>query len=329
MLRMSQEYKRIIVARTDRIGDVVLSLPVFASLKKYFPQSELTALVRTYTTDVVSSFESVDNVITYDPDESLIATRQKLKRMDADAIIFLFPRFRISAAAFLARIPVRAGTAYRWYSFLFNKKVREHRKDSVKSEAEYNLALAEALGCEEKVFDTKLNINNEALGRVKNFLSENAIEKYIIVHPGSGGSAFEWGEEKFRELIKSITGRLNLPVIVTGTATEHTLCKKVSSGIPKSINAAGKFSLLEFIALLSEAEVFVSNSTGPIHLAAAVDTPVIGIYPNDKPMTPVRWAPITDKKVILTPSDGSNNLSLISVDEVMWSLYKLMSVKTE
>jgi ADP-heptose:LPS heptosyltransferase len=325
---MQRKFRRIIVSRTDHIGDVVLSLPVFASLKKCFPESHIMALVSNYTADVVRSSPNVDEVITYSVGESIISTMQKLKNANSDAILFLFPRFRLSAAAYLAGIPIKVGTAYRWYSFLFNRKVYEHRKNSVKNEAEYNIALIEMLGCKEKSFDTTLKLNFDALTRINHFLQENNLEKSIVVHPGSGGSAFEWGTDKFRKLVKAIPADLQAKVIVTGTAEEQSLCEDISKGIPEATNVAGKFSLLEFIALLSEAEVFISNSTGPIHLAAAVGTPVIGIYPNKKPMAPVRWAPLTDKKVILTPNDSSDNLSLITVDEVIESARKFISVNS-
>lgn len=318
---------RIVVARTDRIGDVVLSLPVFASLRQSFPDSELVALVREYTADVVSSFHAVDRVVAYDPEESVGTTSRKLKETAADSILLLFPRFKIALAALLAGIPVRVGTAYRWYSFLFNEKVREHRKDSVKSEAEYNLALADKLGCRERILDARIEVKPEALQRAKRFLADNRVDKFIAVHPGSGGSAYEWGEKNFRELTRAVTGNFVLNVLITGTSSEHELCERISKGVPKSFNTAGQFSLLEFIALLSQAEVFISNSTGPLHLASSVGTPVVGIYPNNKPMTPARWAPLTEKKSILTPHDGSDDLSVIQVQEVLESLNKLLPVK--
>ncbi len=327
MLRMLDKPMRIVIARTDRIGDVVLSLPVFASLKKSFPDSQLVALVRDYTADVISSFHAVDRVVTYDPEEPLRTTRRKLREINADAILLLFPRFRIALAALLAGVPVRVGTAYRWYSFLFNEKVHEHRKDSVKSEAEYNLALAEKLGCKKRIFDTRIDVRPEALESAKEFLAGNHVQRFVAIHPGSGGSAYEWGQENFRELTRAVTDNFSLNVLITGTSSEHELCERISKGIPKSLNTAGQLSLLEFIALVSQAELFLSNSTGPLHLAASVGTPVIGIYPNNKPMTPARWAPLTDRKLILTPKDGSDDLSVIRVEEVVESVNKLLPVK--
>ncbi len=313
---MLHDTRRIIISRTDRIGDVVLSLPSFVSLKKCFPACELTAFVRDYTSDVVSSCPDVDRVVTYDPDESIFTTVSKMKRVHADSILILYPRLRLAVAAFLARIPIRVGTAYRWYSFLFNRRVREHRKDSVKSEAEYNLSLVEAIGCNAKALETNLRIDEKGICKAKDFLNRKQIDKFAVVHPGSGGSAADWSPAHFKSLCERITDELQIHVVVTGSKTENDLCASIAEGIPNCVNSAGKFTLVEFIALLSLASLFVSNSTGPIHLAAAAGTPVVGIYPNNKPMTPKRWAPTTDKKTILSPSDGSDDLSKISVEEV-------------
>lgn len=323
---MLSEPRRIIVSRTDRIGDVVLSLPVFASLKECFPQASLTALVRGYTADVASSFPSVDDVTVYEDSDSLLTTIRKLKRLHADTILLLYPRFRLAAAAFLARIPVRVGTAYRWYSFLNNTKVREHRKHSVKSEAEYNLSLAEAIGCKTRILETKLKIDDEAIRKATRFLTQKDVERFVIVHPGSGGSAVDWTPANFRKLCESISRKLKTTVIVTGSDSEREICGDVSEGIENCFAVAGEFSLREFIAFLSLASAFVSNSTGPIHLAASVGTPVVGIYPNAKPMTPVRWAPITDNKIIITPPDGSDDLSLVTTEAVLDSISSVMPV---
>lgn len=324
---MFREFRRIVISRTDSIGDVVLSLPVFASLKKCFPETETIALVTDYTSDIARSSRYVDSVITCGPNDPILSTCKKLRASNADAMLVLFPRFKIAAAGFLARVPMRIGTAYRWYSFLFNKKVYEHRRVSEKNEAEYNLTLLEMIGCREKVFDITLRVSEAALSSVNDFLSRNCLPRFVIVHPGSGGSAFEWGSDNFREVVKNVANTFGLNVVITGGKSEIPLCKKISEGIGNAINTAGRFSILEFIALVSKADLFISNSTGPLHVAAAVGTPVIGLYPNSKPMTPVRWAPLTDKKTIFTPKDGSDNLSSIPVEDVMGSIRKLIPLE--
>lgn len=192
--------RKVVVSRTDRIGDVILSLPVFATLKRCYPQTETFALVRNYTSDVVLSSPHVDQVIPFEPNESVFSTYKKLRKIDAEIMLALFPRFKIAAASFLARIPIRVGTAYRWYSFLFNRRIHEHRKDSVKNEAEYNLALLEALGCKEKSMDITISIDEGACDNISTFLDTNCLSNFVIVHPGSGGRRLIGVGKSFVEL---------------------------------------------------------------------------------------------------------------------------------
>ncbi len=326
---MERDFKKIIVARTDRIGDVVLSLPVFASLKKCLPGVELVAMVRKETSDIVRLFHAVDRILLYQPDDRISSIAGKFRDEAADVILALYPRFRFVAAAALAGIPIRVGTAFRWYSFLFNKKVREHRKDSIKHEAEYNISLAATIGCGQKIMDIDITPEAGSLEKVTDFLSKREIKKFIMVHPGSGGSARAWPESKFRDLVKEISGDLDIDVLVTGTEPERGMCNRIASGNPRAIDVAGQFSLTEFIALLSRADIFISNSTGPIHLSAAVGTPVVGIYPNNKPMSPGRWAPLTERKIILTPKDGSDDVASIPATDVVRSILELTSVRAK
>ena len=322
---MFQDYKKVVVSRTDRIGDVVLSLPVFATIKKCIPGITTYALVSDYALDVAGSSPFIDGVVGCAPRESVFSMYKKLRAIDADAIIVLFPRFRIALASILAGMPLRIGTAYRWYSFLFNCRVHEHRKESLKSEAEYNLSLVRPLGCTEDYLDVRLLVNEESSGYVQEFLDDNCLSRFAVVHPGSGGSAHDWSAENFRSVVKFVSENLGMDVIITGTQNEQAICRRVSEGISNAVNSAGRFSILQLIALISKARVFISNSTGPLHLAASVGTPVVGIYPNRNPMTPVRWAPITLKKIILTPDDGSDEVSRVTIKRVCESVESIIA----
>ncbi len=114
--------KHILVARTDKIGDLLLSLPVFQTLKAAFPQARLTALVSPYAKEIVQNHPSVDAVELLEPQEGLWKLAGRFKTLAPDIFISLYPRPQQVMAAWLAGIPTRIGTAYRWYSFLFNEK---------------------------------------------------------------------------------------------------------------------------------------------------------------------------------------------------------------
>ncbi len=119
--------KHILVARTDKIGDLLLSLPVFQTLKVAFPQTRLTALVSPYAKEIVQNHPAIDGVEVLEPEESLWKLASRFKTLAPDVFIALYPRPQQVMAAWLAGVPTRIGTAYRWYSFFLNQKVRVHR----------------------------------------------------------------------------------------------------------------------------------------------------------------------------------------------------------
>src|SRR5579859_5154757 len=103
------------------MGDLLLSLPVFQTLRKAFPKARLTALVSPYVKEIVQGHPAVDAVETVEKGENLFRLAARFKKLDADAFLALYPRPSQALAAWWAGIPLRIGTAYRWYGFSFNQ----------------------------------------------------------------------------------------------------------------------------------------------------------------------------------------------------------------
>ncbi len=301
-------FQHILVVRTDRIGDVILTLPIVTELRAQFPAANVSLLLREYTRGLADTQRGVDAVLIYDCGgkvKPFFEMLGELRRARIDAVVVAYPRFRIALLLWLAGISVRVGTAYRWYSFLFNARVYEHRKTVTKHEAEYNLSLLHALGC--NVFSpphVELVLTTEDVRvaeETQKTLSITNADRVVILHPGSGGSARNWKPEQFSALAVLLAAK-GLRVIVTGSEAERTL---VESIVKHSNGAASSFistlRLREFAAFIKTAKIFIANSTGPLHLAAVVGTPVIGFYPPLKVMSPKRWGPLTEKKVIFVP----------------------------
>lgn len=300
--------RKILIVRTDRIGDVVLSLPMIAALKSILPQAEVAFLLRSYTRDLAADQPGLDRVLLYDR----VGVRKKFAEMlseirseQFDAVVVTYPTLRLALLAFFARIPWRIGTGYRWYSFLFNKRVYEHRRTAEKHEAEYNLSLLRVFGnVVEKNPSPKLMLlagnDNEAM-EILNEIHVGQGTPFVILHPGSGGSARDWRPELFGKLAARL-GKQGMNVVVTGGPGEENL---VSTVVRCSENTAKPLPrplpLLTLAALIRKAHAFVSNSTGPLHIAAAVGTPVVAFYPPIRQCSPARWGPLTDRKVIFEP----------------------------
>ncbi len=312
---MNNKLKNILIVRTDRIGDVVLSLPLAGIIKKYYPESRITFLVRDYTKDIVSNHPFIDEVLIVSEKENKIDILDNIRNISNkkfDTCIVVNPTFTIALVLFFSGINNRIGTGYRWYSFLFNKRVFEHRKYAEKHELEFNLSMLKEIGINEEINKTNakydLVVDTSALAKVDEILFQENIDvnkKIIIVHPGSGGSSIDLPVSKFKQLVQKLNED-GYQIIITGNKREYEICNELA--ISNRIkNFAGKFNLKELIALISRATLFISNSTGPIHIAAALGKYTVGFYPKIVSCSKERWSPYTNKKIIYEPEINCND----------------------
>ncbi len=306
---------RILLCRTDRLGDVLLALPCVELLKRMYPGCRLSFLLQPYTAPIPALLPSLDNIIELDSRESLEMLAGSLRDQDFDAAVMLYPDQRLARALKAAGIPLRAGIVYRWYSYLFNYRHREHRKLNLRHEAEYNLNLTyaafahegrwEEVLLPENLFPLKLEIPHYALMNVANVLRTQMAEKLIALHPGGSGSAHRWPLPHYCELARRLQDKTGFSLLVTGRKGEMELCQAVAdySG-EETRNLCGRFNLPELAALYQNCSLAITNSTGPLHLARALGTPVLGLFPADKAMSPVRWGPYGLPHNVLTPLAG-------------------------
>ena len=303
--------ENLLIVRTDRIGDVVLSLPLAELVKKHYPACRITFLLKDYTKSLAEGHPFIDNILILDEKKnkiSLIGNIRKIKKNSYDTAVIVYPTFITSLIIFLSGINKRIGTGYRWYSPLFNYKVFEHRKNAQKHELEYNVNLLKYFGIEENVNPANINFNLKIAQRdderVKTILRVKGIDlnkPVIIIHPGSGGSAVDLPLHKFKELIETIDNNLNAEIIITGSKSEMELCHNLF--VPgKTKNLAGLFDLAELKALINYSDIFIANSTGPLHIAAALGKYVIGFYPKIAQCSPKRWGPYSEKSIVFTPN---------------------------
>ncbi len=326
--------KNILIVRTDRIGDVVLSLPMAAIIKKHFPDCKVTFLLRHYTKPLAENNPFIDDVITLKEENGKpsVGKNIALLKIKFDACVVVHPTYAISLILFLSNIKTRIGTGYRWYSFFFNKRIYEHRKYGEKHELEYNVRLLQQLGINERVNEENVSFgispSQTTKEKIKNDLIKFGIDfskKIIIVHPGSGGSAVDLPIEKMKRIVSELSDG-QFEILITGTAAEKELCQSLVFN-RSTINLAGNYNLSELIALIDYSDLMIANSTGPIHIAAALGKNVIGFYPKFTAASPKRWGPYTTKRKIFLPAIDCNNctrsqcerlncMDSISVDEV-------------
>lgn len=292
--------KKIIISRTDAIGDVVLTLPVAGALKKQFPDCELVFLGRNYTREVALLSKHIDKFLSWDEvkDSTESEKINFLKKENADSIIHVFPEQEIAKASAKAKIPNRIGSTGRLYHYRYcNKLVPLSRKNSVLHEAQLNFKLLKPFNGSVEIPSLRdvqkyygLKQEKYAKGGSTKLLDPQKFN--LILHPKSKGSAREWPLKNYSALINLLPEN-RFKIFVTGTEAEGVLIDEfLKENDTKITNLTGKFNLKELTRFIGQADGLVAASTGPLHLAAALGKLAIGIYPPIRPMDPGRWAPI-------------------------------------
>jgi heptosyltransferase-3 len=331
---------RILLSRTDAIGDVILTLPMAGIIKKYLPECKIIFLGKSYTKPVIALSEHVDEFINYDEMSQNAGAESWLKKINADAIIHVFPRKEIAYAARKAGIPMRIGTSHRIYHLITcNKLIALGRKNSELHEAQLNLKLLEPFGITDL---PHLNEIHEYFGFSKIPLLPDSLKKLIdadkfnlIFHPSSNASAREWPLENYFQLIH-LLDRKKFKIFITGQTQENILYNQWRKSLPDFVtDCTGLMTLPELISYIHACDGLIACSTGPLHIAAALNKKVIGLYPPIRPMHTGRWGGLGDqvKNISLNKScvDCKNNpvqchcMNEIQVDEIKQEIEKWTS----
>jgi heptosyltransferase-2 len=308
----------------------------------------VTALVSSYAKEIVQNHPAIDAVELLEREESLWSLIGRLKALKVDVFIALYPRPKQAIAAWMAGIPLRIGTAYRWYSFLLNEKVRVHRSVCDRHEVEYNLDLVKPLGVTPAPEKIQFRLTESDRAFARDLLKEKGIKPkahYVAVHPGHKGSALNWKPERYAQVVGHLCRQKGLKVVITGGPDETQLVSQVTthlSGLTpdqKPVLLIGECTLRQLAAVYEGADCFLSGSTGTLHLAAAVGTPTVSLFCPIPQTTPIRWGPWGNKSTVLMPKNlecpdcrvgacrKHDPMDAISVEEVLAALKKYISKK--
>ncbi|HLT24561.1 MAG TPA: glycosyltransferase family 9 protein [Ignavibacteria bacterium] len=312
--------KNVVISRTDRMGDVILTLPLVSECKRIFNEAKIWFLVSGYSEPLLRNYEGIDELIYIEDYPEKKDLKEFFKEKGIDLIIHAFPRPEISSAAYKAGIKYRVGAGARWYSITYNKRVSQHRSRCEKNEADYNLDLLDAIVDGVK-YDKKYKFRFSDAEVEKFWVHANLYnifsdDKYVIIHPGSGGSAKDLPMDKFAAIAERICELYpEYKIVITGTEAESILADEIMN--EGCINMSGKLTLRELMMLINGCALFLANSTGPIHIAGAMDKEIIGFYPNSKPINATRWGPPGNSASVITPPEGSDEMNKIDVDRVI------------
>jgi heptosyltransferase-3 len=304
MLRNSFAGKTIIVSRTDNIGDVILTLPMLSILKRFIPGVKITFLGKRYTEAILTACSNVDKFLAI---EDILEGKIKFEDLKAEAVVFTYPDKRLARKAKKAGIPLRIGTAHRWFHLLYcNKNVWFSRKNSELHEAQLNLSLLKPIGIEGS-YDLHTLGGSFQLSPTAALSNDHAEwvkdrRFKLICHPKSRGSAREWPTTHYAELCTKLPQDKYI-IFVSGTKEEGELIRKSGfwEKVPDHvIDLTGSMSLGQFLSFIHHCDGLLACSTGPLHMAAALGKPALGLFPPMHPIHAGRWAPLGEKASYVT-----------------------------
>ncbi len=304
----SQQDLRILAVRPDRLGDVILSTPAFEVIKNHYSRCHLTVMIRAEHVPLIQKLPFIDEVMIYDPLGKHAGFRgfrkltQEIREKKFRIAVVLQGNFKIAAAIFFAQVLHRVGPLSKVYSFLFyNRGIRQRRSQVEMHETDYNLQLLRRLGIRisTRSIDTRIHVSDETLQAAKKWLKDAGLrenEDLIAIHPGMGGSALNWPENHYSDLVRALV-KDQKQILVTGGALDFALIERLKSSLgaeaKKVIFYSGPvMAPVDFLAALFQcASVVVAPSTGPLHVAVALGKRVVTFYSPVRVQSAIRWGP--------------------------------------
>ena len=278
--------KRILVINVNWVGDVIFSTPVFRALKSAYPDAKITCLGVPRVKDVLMMCPDVDHVIVYDEKGrhwtpwGKLGLVLQLKREKFDAAFILHRSFTRAFLPYLAGIPVRVGYDTKGRGGLLTQTFAPPMEAVHKSD--YYQGVVEGAGI--KVSDNRctLSPDEQSITETESLLSQRGIsakDDFIIVNTGGNWDLKRWPAENFSRLITELTDEFPFKIVVSGAAKDAGRVDDIirSSG-REVVNLAGSTSLKHLAALMKRARLVISSDSGPMHVASAVGTDVIGIF---------------------------------------------------
>ena len=308
---------RILISRADRIGDLILSTPVFAALREKFPSAWIACLTFCENREIVEGNPHLNEVILYDKKGSEknwlgnLAFARKVARKNFDVAVHLHSTNRMHWVTWLAGIPVRIGYR-RKCGWALTHGFADLKKEGLRHEAEYNFDLLGLLGLERPSrLETFFPVSSRARISLESLLNHHKIPRdipWIAINPSASCPSKRWPAEKFGELVNELGKNREAAFIMIGTSKDRSLIESARRRAQIPVyDLSGRLSLAMLGALLERASLLISNDSGPVHIASALGTPVISLFGrNQAGLSPVRWKPLGEKSRVIWKNVGCN-----------------------
>jgi len=285
---------KLLIRGVNWIGDAVMTLPALRCIRTSFKEDEIHLMVKKHIIEIFLNDPNIDNLIEYKDDykgiKGKIIASRRLKHYSFSKAILFQNAFDAAALVYLSGIKERIGYNRDGRGFLLTKPVQINKKIKRLHHILYYLNLLKETGVDVNYRHPWIYLSIEERIKAQNIL--NSVNRPIIlINPGAAyGSAKRWPTKYFAILIEMIIKDLNGSIIITGSTDEQKIVTEIISKVNlekisyrQILNLTGKISLREFISILSQVDIVVTNDSGPMHLAYAVGTPVVAIFGSTDP----------------------------------------------
>lgn len=274
---------RLLVVQTAFLGDAVLTLPVFERLKAAYPSSEISLLCTPEIREVFSGNKNIDELFVMDKrgrDKGLVSLFHWAKKLRNRFDIAILPHrsFRSAFLIWLAGIPKRIGFNISQGQFFLTDTVRF---DWGTHDAERNMKLLEALGIHPQHPEIKLPALESEFDFKKFSETHHIEEKDLLIgmNPGSVWKTKRWLPERFAEVADQLIEKYRCRVLLFGSQKDAEAVNAVQKAMKNPpVNLCGKTDLKTLAHIISRCSLFVTNDSGPMHLACAAKVPVVAVF---------------------------------------------------
>ena len=299
--------RKILIRAVNWVGDAVMTTPAIGAIRESFPGTEITLLANPLVSQLFSPHEWVDKVITFDRSGAhrgitgRFRLAAELRKHAFDVAIILPNSFDSALITWLAGIPVRLGKVSDGRGFMLTSRYQPGKDAPVCHEVEYYLNLIRHFGIDGKTRQPQLFTTVEETDRVALLLHQHGVQPsdfLIGINPGAAfGSAKRWYPERFAEVARQLTGEWSAKAIVFGGPGETDIASAIEQQLGGvCLNVAAKTSVRELMALISRCNFFITNDSGPMHIAAAFGVPLVAIFGSTDYAT---TSPYSNKSIIV------------------------------
>jgi heptosyltransferase-2 len=302
-----ENVKRILIRGTNWIGDVIMSLPAISAVRATLPNAQISVLAKPWVADIYRLSPDVDEVILFqspgihDGISGKLRLAGEIKNKNFDLALLLQNAIEAAIITWLARIPVRGGYNSDGRGFLLTHSVQRTQEIRKIHQVGYYLEMVKALGFHGGKGNIRLTIKDDLKRRAEELRKQYDVKgkgPLVGIAPGANyGPAKMWHPERFAAVADRLVDELSAEVMLFGSGKDRERTTLIKGHAHHNlINMAGETGLAEAISLIAGCDLFISNDSGLMHLAGALDIPLVAIFGSTNP---IATSPVGEKNVVV------------------------------